>query len=172
MINGAHYELNQSSSGPNRKGLLLSSSWIIAPFLFCRISTSFFNFVFSYISWLNFWFIIVLLLDFKMERSLMRFFIVLICYSRSLMTSFRLANSFYNSLFLSVIFFRRISSYLSLSFSPWICTSYFVIFYPFFSKFYFVWDSISCLCLSHSLFFSSKFYLIYSYCLNFSSSYS
>jgi hypothetical protein len=99
----------------------------------------------------------VLLLDLRMDRSLIRFFWAWICYSSSRMVSLRLLNYFYSYLFLSITFFSRF--YYSFSLSPrfWVWIWYFVIFSPFFSRFYFVWLSSSCFIRSHSFFRSSKF---------------
>jgi hypothetical protein len=85
---------NQSLSyGPNRKGLLFYYCKM-GPFLFSKAYTSFFSFAFSSVSCCSFWFMIVLLLDLRMERSFTRFLRLAICYSRSRMASCFLVISF------------------------------------------------------------------------------
>lgn len=163
--------ITQSSLGPKRYGLLLSS-WTMIPFLFCNISKSFLSLEFYSVSWLSFWFIIVLLLDLRIDKSLMRFLSAPICSSRSFAASAFLFSSFSSYLFLSTNFFLMFYSSLSLSERFCIWTWCFVIFSPFRSRFSLVCDSNSCFSLSHSLFLSSKLSLIYSYCLVFSSNYS
>lgn len=119
------------SSGPNRKGLLLYYYTNIFFFVW-RFSISFFNFVFSSFNCCNFWFIMVLLLDFKIERSLTLFFNPPICSSNYFIDYCFLSTSLWSYWFLSVNFFLNISSSFSLSFKLCICAWYWVILYPFF----------------------------------------
>ena len=150
---------------------LLTYSCMIIPF-FWSWSIIFFSFVFSSVTCWSFWFIMVLLLDFRIERSLILFFMFDIWSSSYLMNSFFLLDSFWRSWLLSVAFFLTNSSSLSLSVRVWIWTWNLVIFYPFLSIFYLALHSIYCCFLSHSLFRSSKASLTYSKSLFFSVSYS
>ena len=144
--------------GPKRKGFDVYYSLGFLPF---STSIYFFNLLFSSSTFWIFWFKMVLLEDFKIDRSLTLFLNWVICSSNEFVIYLYLTISFSIYLFFSTVFFLNASYSLSLSWRFWIWVWFLTIFYAFLSRWSLEFISNYCRSLSHSFFFSSKFYLTY-----------
>lgn len=145
------FVIQSKSDAPNNIGFSIDFSGFPPVFIYC---ISCFNFSFSYTIFAIFWFMIALLLDFRIDKSLTLFLYDVICsYSYFLMSTYS-TNCFYNSLFFYPIFFLIVSYYFSLSWSFCISTWYFVNFSPFFYKLDLTFVYNSLFYISHDFFLS------------------